>query len=261
MSLHLRAIRQRIDSDDWMTLGTGTGFVVFHNRRSYLITNWHVLTGRDPLTDEPTGSSSAKPSYVEAYVIVESKAEQRIARVRYDISLYDDDQKARWLIHPTLGREVDVVALEFGPAYPARTGDFFPYSTEDPEDPAAFTPTSEVSIIGYPFDLDQRIDLPVWTRASIASEPELDFENKPCFLVDAKARPGQSGSPVIAYWTPERTRLTQRGNIQIGSAETWELLGIYSGRITSTSDLGRVWKRGAIRAVLEGGVVDDYRFD
>lgn len=261
MSVCLRAIRQRADSGEWLVLGTGTGFVVFSDKRSYLVTNWHVITGRDPLTDDPTGSSSAKPSYIEADVIVESAADQRLRKVRYDLRLYDDDGRARWLVHPTLGRAVDVVAFAFGPAYPARTEDFKPYDASEPADPAAFTPTSEVSIVGFPFDLDQRIDLPVWTRASIATEPELNFEGKPCFLVDAKARPGQSGSPVIAYWTPERTKLTQRGSIQIGSAESWELLGVYSGRITNTSDLGRVWKREAIRAVLEGGAVDDYRFD
>lgn len=261
MSVYLRAIRQRVDTGQWLTLATGTGFVVFSNRRSYLVTNWHVLTGRDPITDEPTGSSSAKPSYLEAHVIVESKVDQSLGKVRYDLRLYDDDGRPRWLVHPTLGRAVDVVAIEFGPAYPARTEDFMPYDATEPLDPAAFTPTSEVSIVGFPFDLDQRIDLPVWTRASIATEPELDFEGKPCFLVDARARPGQSGSLVIAYWTPERTKLTRRGNIQIGAGESWELLGIYSGRITATSDLGRVWKREAIRAVLEGGIVDDYVFD
>ncbi|QAY60463.1 serine protease [Microbacterium protaetiae] len=261
MSVYLRATRQHVETGEWQTLGTGTGFVVFSDSRSYLVTNWHVLTGRDPLTDEQIGSSSAKPSRLEAHVIVESEADQRLGKVRYDLQLYDDQGRARWLVHPTLGRAVDVVAFEFGPSYPARAEDFMPYDATEPEDPAAFTPTSEVSIVGYPFDLDQRIDLPVWTRASIATEPELDFEGKPCFLVDARARSGQSGSPVIAYWTPERTKLTQRGNIQIGSAESWELLGIYSGRITDTSDLGRVWKREAIRAVLEGGTVDDYAFD
>lgn len=46
------------------------------------MTNWHVITERDPLTDEPTGSSSAKPSYIEADVIVESAADQRLRKVR-----------------------------------------------------------------------------------------------------------------------------------------------------------------------------------
>lgn len=260
MSVHLRAIRQRVDSDEWFTLGTGTGFVAFGDERSYLVTNWHVLTGRDPLTDEPIGSSSANPSYVEAHVIVVSGPDRIPAKVRYDLRLYDDEGRARWLVHPTLGREIDVVAFEFGPAYPARKEDFMPYEVAEPEDPALFSPTSEVSIVGFPFDLDQRIELPVWTRASIATEPELDFEGKPCFLVDARARAGQSGSPVIAYWTPERMKFTRGGNIKIGHGESWELLGIYSGRISETSDLGRVWKREAIRAVLEGGAVDDYSF-
>lgn len=95
----------------------------------------------------------------------------------------------------------------------------------------------------------------VWTRGTIASEPALDYESKPCFLVDARGRDGQSGSPVIGYW-PSTTKHTVNGNIRIGGDESWELLGVYSGRLTPQSDLGRIWKRSAIREIVRGTEVD-----
>lgn len=38
-------------------IGGGTGFIVVYNGTNYLVTNWHVVTGRDPNTGEPMSTS------------------------------------------------------------------------------------------------------------------------------------------------------------------------------------------------------------
>lgn len=44
------------------------------------------------------------------------------------------------------------------------------------------------------------------------------------------------------------------------TGESWEFFGVYSGRISSESDLGRVWRRDAVREIVEGGRFDDLSF-
>ena len=46
-------------------IGTGTGFIVVYQEANYLITNWHVVTGRDPNTGKPMSTSGvADPDVV-----------------------------------------------------------------------------------------------------------------------------------------------------------------------------------------------------
>lgn len=54
-------------------------------------------------------------------------------------------------------------------------------------------PTTTITLIGYPYGFyDKKNSLPIWKTGSIASEPEIDFENKPLFLIDVSAFPGMS---------------------------------------------------------------------
>ena len=60
-------------------------------------------------------------------------------------------------------------------------------------------PTSGATLLGYPYGFyDQKHFLPVWKTGHVASEPSVDFEGRPVFLVDVSAFPGMSGSPVLA---------------------------------------------------------------
>lgn len=45
-------------------LSTATGFVVDHQGKLFLITNWHVLSGRNPETDKPLSSTGGIPDEV-----------------------------------------------------------------------------------------------------------------------------------------------------------------------------------------------------
>lgn len=140
--------------------------------------------------------------------------------------------------------------------------------------------TNQVFVVGYPYGYTttSKRYLPIWSRGTIASEYEenltipleyidelnklfnaLELENDdekkreikekiekvyyyemPMFLVDAKTRNGQSGSPVIMYK-------------KVNDEEKTFLLGIYSGRINEKSDLGYVWKTELIKEIVESG--------
>ena len=57
-------------------------------------------------------------------------------------------------------------------------------------------PTSGATLLGYPYGFyDQKHFLPVWKTGHVASEPSVDFEGRPVFLVDVSAFPGHVGIP------------------------------------------------------------------
>lgn len=57
-----------------------------------------------------------------------------------------------------------------------------------------------VTFVGYPNGIwDSQNHLPVARRGTTASPIEVDFEGKPCFLIDASVFGGSSGSPVFIF--------------------------------------------------------------
>lgn len=90
---------------------------------------------------------------------------------------------------------------------------------------------------------------------NVASELQIDFNELPCFVIDARTRQGQSGSPVIYYSTSGLQQMAGgRTVLSAGGGPTQKLLGVYSGRLNEESDLGMVWRLDAVQAVIEGGV-------
>ncbi len=84
----------------------------------------------------------------------------------------------------------------------------------------------------------------------IASEPDINYENLPVFLIDCRSRKGQSGSALIAHRN-DGTYSDSRGNQILAGSVATKFLGIYSGRINDESDLGMVWKSSAIVELLQ----------
>jgi hypothetical protein len=104
--------------------------------------------------------------------------------------------------------------------------------------------------------LDFHLALPlkgtaIWVRGTIASEPGIDYDDLPRFLVDARTRVGQSGSPVIRVSVDGLTPTVDWG-VAIYNGPVMRLVGVYSGRINQESDLGYVWRVGVINDILTG---------
>jgi hypothetical protein len=107
-----------------------------------------------------------------------------------------------------------------------------------------------LSIIGFPFGDTGGGWLPIWVQGWVASEPEVDLYGLPLFLVDSRTRPGQSGSPVIAYSPGPPTALM--GSVSMAGRPYERFVGVYSGRLNDESDIGRVWKWKALVEAIDG---------
>ena len=105
-----------------------------------------------------------------------------------------------------------------------------------------------VSIIGFPFGISAGGGWPIWETGHIATEPDVDYDGRPAFLIDATTRGGMSGSPVVA-----RVYGVYQGSdgIPVALAEpATRFLGVYSGRIHAEAEIGRVWRPSIVQAVL-----------
>jgi hypothetical protein len=249
-SLYVEAVRYPIGGDAPVTLSTGTAFVAADGGRRFLVTNWHVTTGRIPGSELPAGSSAALPSHL---VVWQNAASQLGTWVQVVYSLYDQAGAALWLVDPHDGGAFDIAAL---PLADDPSVDLYPYDVTDPA--VLVTPTTDVSIVGFPFGLRTAGGIGVWSRGTVASEPDFDFDGKPTFLVDSRTRPGQSGSPVLFHSSQVPSA---DGGMAIYSAPQTYLLGIYSGRVSEQSDLGIVWRTNAIRRVVTGAHRDNLTFE
>jgi hypothetical protein len=251
MSVPIVAFRQPLDpTSEPLMLEQGTGFLVRHNGQLFLVTNWHVLTGRHPISGDSLGGSSVLPEFVE--VSFPLFLGGTLYWTVHRIELYTQGGVARWYVHPySPPREggTDVVALPIDKEPPS----VYAYSLEDVVDPGDLSPGTELSIVGYPFGVTT--GAAVWTRSTVASEPLHGFNDDPVYLVDARGRSGQSGSPVV---------LTDAPSLAEGPAKaepSWKLAGVYSGRVDAELDLGRVWWPIVIQEVLQNRSVDALHFD
>lgn len=226
-------------------LGQGTGFVVQYGGIPYLITNYHIAVGRDPNDGQPMHGSGAAPDVLEVMQMIPAGGGARSWQPRKERVLEVGTERALWLHHPIYGRSVDVVAL---PLQNAGGAELHPYDICDQAPNLRIGPAEGVSIVGFPFGYTGGSGFAIWTRGFIASEPDVDLNGLPRFLIDARTRRGQSGSPVIAYNTNGVNPV--QGGVSFSSRPVIQLLGIYSGRINEESDLGYVWKVRTIEEIL-----------
>ncbi|WP_327042458.1 serine protease [Micromonospora ureilytica] len=236
-----------IATSNGQELGTGTGFVVQHQGQPYLITNYHVAAGRNPHNGQPRHSSGAVPDALSVHQMLPPEPNRISWQPRTEPVLDLATDRALWLEHPTYGRKVDVVAL------PLKNVDgvvLNPYDAKEDRFMLKIGPSDGVSIVGFPYGKAGGGLFGIWTRGFMASEPLVDWNDLPCFLIDARTRPGQSGSPVIAYQANGVSSFAD-GSMEISGRVVVNLLGVYSGRINEQSDLGVVWKVRVINEILE----------
>ena len=226
-------------------LATGTGFVVIHDGQPFLVTNWYNVSGRHPDTDEPMHWSAGTPDAVVITTTRPTGLGNGPPGVSLSVTL---NGRPLWREHPELARGVDVVTL---PLTDLHNVQLYPYDLGPLPTELAIAVPQELSVVGFPFGLRVGGSLAVWVRGTIATEFEVDYEDRPMYLIDSRTRTGQSGSPVIFY--SRDGLLPVEGGLSLGTTHTHHLLGIYAGRVNAESDLGRVFKT-QIRDVVEPGM-------
>lgn len=232
-------------------LSSGTAFAWQVDQRFFLITNWHNLAGRNPRSGEHLSKTAAEPDRIHVYWNLQ---DQFGTRELFCHRVRDDSGCPLWLVHPQFRQAVDVVAL---PIEKLRGVEMYPLNRMHNE-PLDLQVGMDVFILGYPYGIGNG-GLPVWKRASLATEPELIFAGEKNILVDTASRPGMSGAPVIRRsWG---THHLANGEIRQSPGSTSTMLvGIYSGRLTSPdandAQLGITWPSKFIEEIVEGGIVD-----
>jgi hypothetical protein len=245
-----------------LDLSSGSGFFWKHAGHAFLITNWHNASGRNPDTDKPLSPTAAIPDAIKFTVFQkETRADEpdseysTLTPAALSIPLYNQTGgKPLWLEHPTHGRAVDVVAV---PLRGLSESQFLiNYANEivpnlDQEARAA----QDAFVVGFPLGMIAGVPIPVWKRATIATEPFVDIQNLPKLLVDTATRSGMSGSLVLAkhfILGPYTTNGVKNDNL---IAVKDSILGVYSGRLGADqvqAQLGIVWKRRVIDEILSG---------
>lgn len=243
-------------------LSTGSCFFWRHEGSTFLVTNWHNLTGRNPLTGASASNNGGRPDYVEfmAYKRVSENNENGTFEMMYEsvrVQLCDPDlTNHRWYEHPQFGRQVDIGAIDVTEL----VSEYLISHVNELEADAIHDPlvAQDVYVVGFPFGAISGAPAPVWKRGTIALDPSFDPEGLPKILIDTATREGMSGSVVVArhlFWGSgyKRKDGSTADPILLGQHDT--VLGIYSGRHypdLELAQLGIVWRRRCLEELLAG---------
>ncbi len=238
-------------------ISKATGFVVHHAGQHYLVSNRHVFSGRHALSQKRLDEHNRDPDEV---LVTHPSVHGGFVKQTYALTSHQTGTtgaQSLWLEHPVFTWIADVAALPITlPAMATHTA-LFEADLDLPEAaprPVAYrvglTPALDLNIIGFPFGRRGGYEtFGIWTRAYVASEPLVDIEGAPAFLVDSRTRNGNSGSPVVFYRDLEGFRDAE-GEVHSPPEPYGEFVGIYSHRLNDHSDIGVVVTAAAVRSVL-----------
>lgn len=242
-------------------LATGSGFFWKHADRVFLITNWHNVTGRNPETRKPLSPTAAVPDSIKFTVfhkelgVDEADGEYTtLTPAVLQAPLYSQDEEPLWLEHPTHGSALDVVAVPLIDLDESKfmvnfANEIVPTLDRDTK------ASQDAFVVGYPLGMIAGVPIPVWKRATIATEPNVDIGNLPKLLVDTATRSGMSGSLVLAkHFILGPYAVNGSTNDSLIAVKD-SILGVYSGRLGADemrAQLGIVWKRRVVDEILLG---------
>jgi len=235
-------------------LAHGTCLFVMSPEGPVPVTTRHNFTGRDNIT----GQALHKDCGIPDHAVVTLHGPQE---VHYHIDLVDHENPdaPAWVEHPTLGAKADIVAL---PVKEMENiiGEANSIALKSQGNWHRWDVGSELQVIGYPYGQIGG-PFPIWSRGTIASEPDVDVGGLPLFLIDCRTRPGQSGSPVWARFK-KGDIITHKGKDCQAEGDVNHFVGIYSGRLVKDTDpkkdtdLGLVWKRSCLEELVNHAVAN-----
>jgi hypothetical protein len=162
------------------------------------------------------------------------------------VDLLDKDGSPLWIEK----EDCDVILLPF----PTERNDLviYPVDLASSSIDIMISPSSSVSVVGYPNGKLSCGKFPIWKTGHVASDYEVNYYTGPSFLIDATTRSGMSGSSVFAG-REGGYQNTNGGIIYTGGLIT-KFLGVYSGRVLEEtgfdSSIGIVWKPENVLGLL-----------
>jgi hypothetical protein len=248
VKLHVR------DTED---LAIGTGFFYRIQGHCWLVTAGHNVTGLHAETGEALSPGRLPTEIRLALGEVEKEEESGVRFGVTTLQLFNagDTSEPVFRTHPA-GREVDVAALPMENGI----GSFHLAVNDDLDCTEDFRVEAgcDAFILGYPEGLSLGGHIPLWKRATVASDPSSKTVD---FLVDTATRSGMSGSPVFVretgIITPNGARAGPAGGLSPDAifGQAFTFAGVYTSRPLPDqagflAQLGRVFTAGAIDEVL-----------
>ncbi|MFN3911504.1 hypothetical protein [Hyphomonas sp.] len=244
-----------------LNLAVGSGFFVRFQGLPVFVTARHILTGRHWTTNEPLQKDGRCPHSISINVpIVEDVADG--GRFGFKESIVDLEQNHTqvWSEAQINDQHCDVSCIIFGQQWEtgfverwqaehAQLGKFKIGCINDYEDWTStvnreFPVASPAYVLGFPLGLTAGgPNRPIWRGGNIATEPRVDYDGWPVFLIDVAGRNGLSGAAVVS----------------LSEAGTLAFAGVYTGRVLPTdqnSDLGFVWKVSFVNQLLSTALRD-----
>ena len=224
------------------SLGNASGFIVKYKGIHFLVTNWHVFSGKNYQTGEVLHSSGALPGFINFNLnhldngigSVYNVTEQPISHFNFKI----------WFEHPSTEHKFDVAVMPIENHVKPFENKIQALNIEDNTIIEENLKVMDgIFIIGYPLkNLSTPNRYPIYKTGTIASEPNIQGA-LPHILVDTKTKSGMSGSLVVI----EKTLVEEKSEFEktIHFKKNY-LIGIYSGRESiskefNEAELGIIW--------------------
>src|SRR6185503_18523606 len=175
-----------LDGTKQVSQGTGFFFGIKNPAgvidTEFLVTNYHVVTGHSP--------GSTLPNQGDRVVFYLHKDQNEPSEVKQVIlPLYSTAGTPLWE-QSTEHLDADVILLPL-PKATFQGIAMWVFIDEHTRNDIRIRPTSSATLLGYPYGFSDTTNrLPVCKTGHVASEPQVDFQGKPAFLVDVSAFPG-----------------------------------------------------------------------
>ena len=243
-----------------------SGFLWRAGNEIYLVTNWHVVTGKNIFNGEFMEHGWCPQRIVLDLMIQGASSagsvatsNREISIERHELRLYHDFHSPLWLQHRmTFDWNVDIALLRLDASKISNASRIICVNDYKFERLFHYV-GADILVIGHPLsneDSKYPVTFPTWKRGSIASELFIPWNMRPAFLADVRTSQGMSGSPVIrrAFGPATMADLTTC----LDKVVTSEFMGIYSGRLYDderNASVGLVWYRNLIDQIISSPAV------
>ncbi|MBI4547894.1 MAG: trypsin-like peptidase domain-containing protein [Ignavibacteriae bacterium] len=227
---------------DSSKLGNATGFVIKSKTQYYLVTNYHVVTKKNPINNQ--WLDSTRPIAPNRIVIAHHANKLGNYVIKTE-PLLDKSGNSLWYQNNINKEMVDVIEL---PLKDTLGVSFYPVNYHSSAyDSVLITPTDRVFILGFPLGLKSNSEFPIWKSGLLASEPDFDQDGKPIIWVDAITFPGMSGSPVYFMSNEVVTLKDGRSAFVRGNSA---FIGVFAYS-HAFNVYGALWKASYLRPIFD----------
>jgi len=232
-----------------------TGSVWRQDDKRFLVSNWHVLSGRRP--DTGRLMDGRPPERLEIGVMKQwPLCQGNPSQEFYSVRLHDKSEFPLWVQHEE-GQYYDIAAIELPDEIPITGDSVLPHKLENPS--ILMNHGTELHAMGFPMGLSLQGGYPVWKRGTIAGHPQIQTDGSPVMLVDMATREGMSGSPVFIVQYGQQYSWDKNGIFGFHAGLPYRFMGIYSGRYGEdnqhpaefAAQLGRVWWPHLVEEMLQ----------